>query len=69
MREIRKSIFKILGDGKEHSFGDLERKVNTNWLTVRRYCDELDFYEAVTISANNKIRITKHGLNLLKKFE
>lgn len=67
IREIRKSILKALSDGKEHSYCDLERRVNTNWKTVRDHCDELKFFKAITISENKKIKITKYGLKLLKE--
>jgi predicted transcriptional regulator len=66
-REIRTSIFNILSGGKEHSYGELERKVNTNWKTIRTHCRELEFFGVITISKHNRVKITKHGLRLLKK--
>jgi predicted transcriptional regulator len=67
VRVVRKDILKVLSDGKEHSYGDIERKANTNWETVRNHCDELlTVFGAVTISSN-KIKITKQGKDLLKK--
>ena len=38
--EVRKAILKALSDGKQHSYGDLERKANTNWITVRDHCKD-----------------------------
>jgi len=66
-KEVRKSILKALSDGKEHTYGDLERKANTNWQSVRDHCDDLKLFNAVTITKENKIKITKEGLKLLKK--
>lgn len=66
-KEVRRDILKVLSDGKSHSYGDLERKVNTNWETIREHCDDLKLFNAATISKDNKIKITKHGLELLKK--
>ena len=64
--EIRKAILKVLNDGKEHAYGDLERKVNTNWQTVRNHCKDLLLFNAILIS-ENRIKITKEGRELLKK--
>lgn len=68
-RETRKAILKALSDGKEHAYGDIERKANTNWESVRNHCDELLLFNAVTISKENKVKITKQGLELLKKLK
>jgi len=65
-QEIRKTILKALIDGKECTYGSLERKVNTNWQTIRKHCKDLLLFDAVTIS-NDKIKITKDGRELLKK--
>ena len=68
-KETRKAILNALNDGKEHAYGDIERKANTNWQTVRNHCDELMLFNAVTISKDNKVKITKQGLELLKKLK
>lgn len=65
VQQIRKDILKALNDGKEHSYGDLERKVNTNWQTIRNHCKDLMLFKAVTIS-DNKVKITKEGREVLK---
>lgn len=65
--EVRKSILQVLSDNKEHAFGDLERKANTNWQTIREHCKDLELFDAVTISKENRVKITKKGLELLKK--
>ena len=66
-KQVRRDILRALSDGKEHAYGDLERKANTNWQTVRNHCEELKLFEAATISKENKVKITKKGLELLKK--
>ena len=66
VQEVRKAILEALNDGKEHTYGDLERKVNTNWQTVRNHCNDLMLFKAVTISEDDKVKITKEGRELLK---
>lgn len=68
-KETRKQILKVLSDGETHTYGDLERKVNTNWQTVRNHCEDLQTFNAVTISKDNKIKITKTGLEIIKKLK
>ena len=66
-QEIRKALLKALSDQKPHSYGDLERKVDTNWMTIRNHCDDLKLFRCVTISKDNKVKITKYGLGVLKR--
>jgi predicted transcriptional regulator len=68
-REVRKVILEVLSDGKSHSYGDLERKANTNWKTIRDHCEDLELFESITISEDNKIKITKRGLEVLAKLK
>ncbi|MFH1311500.1 MAG: hypothetical protein ABIH65_03790 [Nanoarchaeota archaeon] len=68
-KELRKVILKILSDGKLHAYGNLERKANTNWKTIRDHCWDLELFEAITITKDNKIKITKKGLELLDKLK
>jgi predicted transcriptional regulator len=65
-QEMRKAILTALKDGKEHSYGDLERKADTNWKTVRLHCKDLLLFNAVAIS-EDRITITSEGRELLKK--
>jgi predicted transcriptional regulator len=67
-KEVKHSILKVLSDGKDHAYGDIERKANTNWQTVRDHVEDLELVSAVTIS-DDRIKITKYGLELLKKLE
>ncbi len=66
-KEIAKSILKSLSDCNEHSYGELERKVNTNWKTIRDHIEYMKLFSAVEISKENKIKITEFGLKILKK--
>jgi len=65
-KEVRKAIFKILSDKKLHSYGDLERKVNTNWKTIRDHIEYMELFDAVEI-IDNKVKITDYGLKVTKK--
>ena len=65
-KEVRKAVFKILSDKKEHSYGDLERKVNTNWKTIRDHIEYMKLFGAVEM-IDSKIRLTDFGLKIFKK--
>ena len=67
--EVRDDILEVLSDNKEHAYGDLERKANTNWQTIRDHCKDLELFGAITISKDNRVKITKQGLVLLKKIK
>ena len=67
-KEVRKAILNSLSDGKEHSFGYIERKANTNWESVRNHCDDLLLFGAIEIK-DNKIKITKSGREILKNLK
>ena len=66
VQEVRKDILNALSDGKEHAYGDIERKANTNWQTVRDHCKDLELFGSVVI-VSNKVKITKQGREILKK--
>ena len=76
-KEVRKVILEVLKDGLAHSYGDLERQVGTNWMTIRNHIDDLILFNAVTKKEFDKhdqngrpfveITITKEGLILFKK--
>jgi len=66
VQQVRKAILKALNDGETYSYGYLERKVNTNWQTVRNHCNDLLLFKAVLIN-NDKVKITKVGREILKK--
>jgi predicted transcriptional regulator len=75
--ELKKKILFILSDGKEHTFAELERKVNSNWQTIRSHCRELEIFRCVKIeykknhSKNNKpyyvITINQQGFEALSR--
>ncbi len=62
-REIRNKVLKELKDVKKCSYGYLERKVNTNWQTIRDHIENLRFFGAVEISGG-KINITDFGIRI-----
>jgi len=65
-KKMAKVILKVLSDKKEHSYGDLERKANTNWKTVRDHVEFLELFDAVIISKENRVKITEFGVNILE---
>ncbi len=68
-KDVRRKILRVLSDKEWHSFGNLERKVNTNWLTIRIHCKDLELFEVVEISIDNKVKITEHGLKIFNKIQ
>ena len=66
--EVRKAILKALSDGETRSYGYLERKVNTNWKTIRDHCKDLEVFNAILIS-EGRVKITKEGREALKKLK
>jgi predicted transcriptional regulator len=65
-KEIRKALLEALKDKKPHSYGELERKVNTNWRTIRDHVEYMELFDA-TEMVDNKVRITDFGLKKMKK--
>ena len=63
-KEVMLAVLKALNDNKEHSYRDLERKVNTNWQTIRDHCEILELFDAIGISKENRIKITQRGIEL-----
>lgn len=63
---VRKAILSALKDGKERTFGYLERKVNTNWQTVRNHCKDLKDFGAITLTEDS-VKISRQGLEVLGK--
>ncbi len=47
--EVKKKILQILKENGEMSLGELERKTNTNNLTILNHIKELEFFEKVEI--------------------
>ncbi len=75
--QLKKEILSALQDGKSHSYAELERKVNSNWQTIRNHSKELEIFGCVKIQQrksherNNKpyfeVSITNQGRDILKK--
>jgi len=66
-KEVKKIILEVLNDSKEHSYGDIERKANTNWKTVRDHCEDLRLVDAIQITKEDRVKITSVGRELLRK--
>ena len=74
---LKKSILNILKDGQPHTYAELEKKVNSNWKTIRSHCKELELFDCIMTekkqshARNNKpyfeITIKKKGLEALEK--
>ncbi len=72
--DIKKKILELVKSPK--TFAELERKVNTGFITIKENCEELEKFGFVTIkkiskhSANGKpyfeVKITEQGINFLK---
>ena len=60
------AILKVLSDGKPHAYGELERKADTNWNSVRDHCENLRLFDAVEF-VDGKVKITSKGRDVLKK--
>ncbi len=54
-KEIRNEVLNELKKVKECSYGYLERKVNTNWQTIRDHIENLEFFGAVEVTKDNRI--------------
>ena len=67
-RDLTHSILEVLSDAKPHSYGDIERRANTNWRTVRDITDDLALFEAASIE-DSKVTITTFGKHILKKLD
>lgn len=66
-KEVRKAVLKVLNDGKPHSYGDLERTVNTNWRTIRDHVEDLVLFELAAVSEDNKVNINQKGRDFFKR--
>lgn len=72
--EIKKKILEL--SKNEKTFAELERKINTNFNTIKENCNELEKFGFITIKKilkhpkNGKhyfeIKITEQGINFLK---
>lgn len=72
---IRKKILNFLKD-KPMTLAELERKVNTNSRTIRKDCEELEYYRLVILEkqihpSNGRpstiVKLTKNGLDIIKQ--
>lgn len=72
--DIKKKILELVKSPK--TFAELERKVNTGFVTIKENCEELEKFGFIKITKMNKhekngkpyfeIKITEQGINFLK---
>ena len=67
-KQVKKAILKVLSDGKMHSYAEIEKKANTNWLSVRNHIEDLELFEAVK-KVKDRIIITDFGIKVLSKIK
>ncbi|MHA1267038.1 MAG: hypothetical protein ACTSRS_17500 [Candidatus Helarchaeota archaeon] len=58
---IIKAFYKILSDGKPHSFNEIATKIKTNWETIKNWAEILDF-----VQKQPEIEIIRNKLNLVR---
>jgi len=52
--DLKKKILQILKENGEISLGEIERKTNTNNLTILNHVQELEFFGLVEITRHSK---------------
>ena len=52
--EVKKKILQILKENREMSLGEIERKTNTNNLTILNHMKELEFFGLVEVVKHKK---------------
>jgi len=65
-KQTLKAILSVLKDGKGHSLGEIERKANTNWRTVRNHVELLIIFDCVVLK-ENKVKIIDKGRRIVQK--
>ena len=76
--EIKKQILRVLKEGPL-KYSEIERKIDTNFNTIRNNCEELEDHDYISVKtiekdpANGKpshpVSITSKGRDFLKKLE
>ena len=76
---MKKQILSALIENKTMSYAQLEKKLNSNWQTIRSHCKELEVFNCIDVkemkshTRNNKpyteINITKQGIDILKNMD
>jgi len=76
---MKKEILSNLMNNKIMTYAQLEKKVNSNWKTIRAHCNELEVFDCIdskemkSHTKNNKpyteVNITKKGIEILNKLE
>lgn len=58
--KIKHDILCVLANNKPRSISYLERKVKSDWNTIKKHCEELEAFEAVKFE-DSKVKITDKG--------
>ena len=74
--EIKKRIIKALKEEKEISLRRLETKLNIGYNSIKRHCQELEFFKIIKVTKHDKnikngkpytsVELTDYGKNLAK---
>jgi predicted ArsR family transcriptional regulator len=64
--EIKKEILAVLSKNGELSLRDLDRKVNTNYQTIRSQVKELEYFEKVIVTNHKKSEKTGRPYTTVK---
>lgn len=51
---IKKKILQVLKENGEMSLGEIERKTNSNNLTIKNHIKELEFFEKIDVIKHSK---------------
>lgn len=64
--DIKKKILQVLRENGELSLGEIERKTNTNNLTILNHINELEFFEKIEIIKHKKSEKTGRPYTSIK---
>ena len=64
--DIKKKILQVLSENGELSLGEIERKTNTNNLTILNHINELEFFEKIEIIKHKKSEKTGRPYTSIK---
>ena len=64
--DIKKEIIRILKSSNEISLQKLERKVNTNYLTIREQIKELEYFGLVKTAKHDKSKANGRPFTTVK---
>lgn len=57
---IIKSLYKIISDGKPHSFNEIATEIGTSWETIKNWAEILEY-----VQDQPKIKLIRNKVNLI----